>query len=459
MGKRLTRANLIKYVTYKKLYRSIKDDALFKRLFRNSSYLFFSNVITGVLGFVQTIFIAKFLGVEQYGILALVMTYVMAVNQLLDFRVWEAVIKYVSEYCENKDRRRAWATIKLFYWIAFLTGLVAFLIAVLCAPLAARLLRQPEIAGLANIFALSLLLLTVNGTSRAILQVFDKFKWISIQAIMRAVTMLVLTVSVLFASYGIRGVLAAYVISSFLGTLVLSYFILRVLRSNLWNVRKEANILLLRGRFREIGWFMFHTNMSAFWGMVIRHFDVLILGYFRGPTEVGYFKLAKNFVLLIGKIYDPLYDSIFPEISKLWALGCVKKFNRFLYKLTIITSTLFLPIALAMFIFCGMVIKLTVGSEFDSAVLAVRIMILGVTIGCIFTWARPTVIAIGKPVIGNIASMTGAIMVLFLAIIFVPSYGYLASASLAVLNYAVGHIIVIGGYFYYLRQKTRVAAC
>ena len=200
-------SKLIKLTTYKNFYNATKTDALFRRLLRNSSYLFSANVIVSGFGFVQSILLARFLGVEQYGLLALIMTYVMAVNQLLDFRVWETVIKYVSEFWVKGERERAWATVKLAYWIDFLTGVFAFLVAVLAAPLAASLLHRSEIASLASIFALKLLFSTINGTSRAILRVFDKFKWISVQVVIQSATMLGLVASALFAGYGIKEVL------------------------------------------------------------------------------------------------------------------------------------------------------------------------------------------------------------------------------------------------------------
>ena len=345
-------SKFIKLATYKNFYYSIKTDALFKRVLRNSSYLFSSAVIVSGLGFVQSILLARFLGVEQYGVLVLTMTYVMAVNQLLDFRVWETVIKYVSEFWVKGDKARAWATVKLAYWIDFLTGVSAFSVAVLAAPLAASLLHRSEIASLAGIFALKLLFSTINGTSGGILRVFDKFNWISIQAVIQAAITLGLVASVLFAGYGIKEVLVAYIISAFVGTLIFSYFSLKVIHSNMWDVRKRGRISLLRGRFREIGWFLFHTNLGAFWGMIIRRFDILILGHFRSATEVGYFKMAKTFVQLVARIHDPLYDSIFPEITRLWAKGNVKQFNGFLKRVTVLMSSVFIPIVVGVFLFC-----------------------------------------------------------------------------------------------------------
>lgn len=446
-------SKFVNLTTYRDLYYSIKNDALFKRLLRNSSYLLSATVIANGLMFVQSILLARFLGVEQYGVLALIMTYVMAVNQLLDFRVWETVIKYVSEFWVNDEKARAWAMIKLAYWIDLLTGVFAFSVAVLAAPLAASLLHRSEIASLAGILAFKLLFSTVNGTSGAILRVFDKFRWISIQNVSQAAITLGLVASVLLVGYGLKELLVAYIVSAFVGTLIYLYFSFKVIRSNMRSVRREGNIFLLRSRFREIGWFLFHTNINAFWGMFIRQFDVLILGHFRGANEVAYFKMAKNFTQLVGKVHDPLYKSIFPEITKLWLAGDIRKFTHFLKKLTVITSSIFLFIALGMFSLCGIVINMTVGSEFAPSVLSVRIMLWGITVGCIFTWARPMVIAIGKPQIGNLTSFIGACFFFIFSLFFVPIWGHLGTAITWVLLYLITQTIMICYLMSFLRRS------
>jgi len=427
-------------------WKSIWKEPIFRRLFKNSSYLLFSTVVTSVLGLVQAIIVARSLGVSNYGLLALVTAYVATIKQLVDFRVWETVIKYLSEFWVNGDKARAMATVKLAYWIDSLTGILAFGIIVLGAPSAARLLHQPMLSELAWILALSSVFATINGTSNAILRVFNRFKWIAIQQIVQGMVSLGLVLLVVALGYGLKGIVAAYVLTAFIGALILTSFSLKVIHQNMWNVRREGRISLLRDRYRELGWFLFHTNMSAFWGMLVRRFDVLILGYFGTTVDVGYFKLAKNFVTVLAKLHDPIYNSVFPEISKLWALGDVREFNRFLKKLTLIMGSIFVPLGLGVFFLCGLVIRWTVGPDFAPAALAVQIMVWGVTIRCVLMGARPTIIAIGRPEIGHLAIGTGAILYLGLSIIVVPLWGYLGTATMSLIPGIVANAIMLGVY-------------
>ncbi len=69
-------------------------DRLFQRLLANAGWLLTSDVVASGLGFTQTIILARVLGVEQFGVFALIQTYSTTVNQFVDSRVWEAVVKF-----------------------------------------------------------------------------------------------------------------------------------------------------------------------------------------------------------------------------------------------------------------------------------------------------------------------------------------------------------------------------
>lgn len=447
---------LEKYFTfewYLNSWNSIREDALFRRILKNSSYLFTSGTISSGLGFLQSIIVGRALGVSNYGLWALIMTYVMFVNQLVDFRVWETVIKYVSEFRVKEDEARAFAMVKLAYWIDFLTGVLAFSVAVLFGPLAAKLLHQPSLPDYVFIIALSPLFATINGTSTAILRVFDRFKWLSFEEVIRSIFSLGLISLIVILGYRLKGVVIAYVITSLFSTIILSSFSIRIIHSKLWYIRKEGRISLLRGRFKEIASFLFHTNISAFWVMITRSFDVLILGHFRSTTEVGYFQLAKNFVTVITMIHDPLYYSIFPEISKMWAEGNVRKFIQFLKRLTFITASVFIPIALCMAFFSGIVIRFTYGREFVPAVTALQIMVWGITLASVFTWVRPTIVTIGKPHISNLIGFIGTLVFLSGSFILVPLFGYIGSAILYIVPRVLGHVIIIWFIFRFMKSS------
>ncbi|MCK5391310.1 MAG: oligosaccharide flippase family protein, partial [Deltaproteobacteria bacterium] len=60
-----------------------------KKLFKNASWLFGGKSASGIFTAIQTIVIARMLGVSDYGLLTLVIAYISVLNMFFDLKVWE----------------------------------------------------------------------------------------------------------------------------------------------------------------------------------------------------------------------------------------------------------------------------------------------------------------------------------------------------------------------------------
>jgi len=434
---------------HRSVWRSIGSDALFRRILKNTSFLFSSSVTASGLGFVQSIIVARMLGAGGYGFWALITTYVLVVQLVVDFRVWETVTKYLSEFMVKGDTARAMATVKLAYTVDFLTGILSFGIAVAAAPVAGRIFGRGDFAEYAWIVAISSLVATVNGSSTAILRVFDRFKWISFEEIVRSVVSLALVLAVALMGYGLKGIAVAYVLTASFSALLLTAISFSTVRARLPGTLKTGRLSLLKDRTSEIASFLMHTNITAFWPLITRNADVLILGMFRSSVEVGFYQLAKNFVFVISKLQGSLYSSIFPEITRLWAEGNRLRFARFLKQLSFMTASVFIPFGVVLFFVAGPLIRLLYGDEFAPAVTALRIMEWGVIASCVFVWTRPVIIGIGKPKAGTVAGFIRVVFFLAGSFVMVPAYGFWGSSVMYLLQTILGLSLLIWYIFHF----------
>ena len=106
--------------------RSFRNDKIFRKLVSNSSWLLGANGVSAVLGFVTGILMARSLGAEQYGILALVTSFTSVANQIFDSRSWEVGIKFTTQFMKANDEPRALAVIKLGYLVDIATSIAGF---------------------------------------------------------------------------------------------------------------------------------------------------------------------------------------------------------------------------------------------------------------------------------------------------------------------------------------------
>ena len=415
-------------------------DTYIVRLVKNSSWLFFANVGTSAIGFFEIVLVARLLGVEDYGLLALIMTYNTMVNQFIDLRVWETVTKYVSEFWVKGDVERAQVVVKLSYLVDFLTGMFSFILVILSASLAANhILRRPGLEALIFLCALGFFFSTVDETSKALLRVFDKFSWLALYNVGFAALRFGVVVTLVVNGLGLRGVLIGYAISRFCGGLLLLGLALGATRGTLGKAWKEAKLGLLKGRFKEIGGFLLNTSSSSFLKVTTIEADVVLLGYFTSPVEVGYYELAKKFANILARISEPLFKAIFPELSRLWSSGNKRAFSGLLKKTSVLVGSVAFPIFMLLILGGKTIIGLMAGESYKPAALPLAILAGGFYFDAIFCWSRPAILSIGKAYIPNLVGLFLTFFQIVTSALIVPVLGAAGTAMIQASLYIITH--------------------
>ena len=84
------------------------QDRLLGRVLKNSSYLFASYVLGGLL----TLLTARLLGAASFGVLGTISVFSSNINRLFSFRMSELVVRYVSHYQAENRLDKAAAVVK-----------------------------------------------------------------------------------------------------------------------------------------------------------------------------------------------------------------------------------------------------------------------------------------------------------------------------------------------------------
>lgn len=413
-------------------------------LIKNSSWLAFGGLGSSCFQFIQSLIVARSLGVENFGILALIITYVSMLDQLVDFRIRETVIKYVSGFDSRGEKTMAQATIKLCYSLDAITGIVAFALVITTSSLVANyLVHQPDVYLIINLYALSLLISTVNGTSSALLQVYNKFSWLSIQGISLAGSRLGIVIAVLSVNPTVKGVVWAFILSELIGGISINLLALKVLRKEKFNDWKGAKISLLKGRLKEIRNFLLTTNLHTFLGTFTKNMDIMFLGYFRGPTETGYYKIAKSFAQLLTYIFDPICKAIYPELARIWSKGNKEDFLKLVKQTTMFLAGILFPICALLMVIIPRVISNFVGTDYLPAANAARILLIGLLFAGIFAWLRPAFLSIGRADIPMFYNIGVVFCQVILSILLVPMFGYIGSSMVQSFLYVFAYTLLL----------------
>jgi O-antigen/teichoic acid export membrane protein len=421
----------------------IKKDATFQRFLRNSSFQFSANIVITGLSFAQTIILGRYLGPDKYGLLALIVTYINLVSQFFSFSMWEIVIKYGSDFLVASKNKEFLAIVKFGYVADSLAGILAFCASILLARFAAvNFFHRTDMELLIYLFTFTIFMTFLDNTSNAVLRVHNKFAWIAVRDIIINILKFISLWIVLLLSLGLKGVILTMLTYCLLVSIINLIMTFKIMKTNPIKLIMYEKLSLLANYKQDMKKFIISNYLTNNWVMVLANIDTIILGYFRNITEVGYYRMSKNFVNLLARMIEPFNIVIYPDLSKLWASKSLAQFKNLLKKSTITVLILVMPIALFIILFITQILQITVGASFIPAVASTRLMVLGALIAALFFWTRPTILAMGKPHIPAWVNLISVFLVIGLSILIVPLYGFLGSAGIYIVPILFGNLSV-----------------
>ena len=157
----------------------LDGNSLGARLARGTFWGLAGAVISKSLALVGSVWVARMLGVEDFGALGVVLGTVGMFGTFAGLALGLTATKYVAEF-RLKDQAKTGRIIALSSAVALVTGLAGSLALYCLAPwLAARTLAAPHLTGLLQIGALVLLLSGINGAQTGALCGFEAFRTIA----------------------------------------------------------------------------------------------------------------------------------------------------------------------------------------------------------------------------------------------------------------------------------------
>ena len=414
-----------------------------RQFFKNVSWLFSGKSAAGIFAAIETVLVARMLGVERYGLLTLLVAYVDLVNNLIDLRVWETATKYIGSYWARNEKEKTRSMVKVSYFIDISTGFIAFVITMLTSKIASNyLIHSQEAYYYICIYAFSLLIDTANTTSYAILRIFDKYKDIAfISAINNFVRLLFVGIA-LFLGMGLTGVLYSYVASTIITFLVRMVFVSNSLKKvglfSWWT----ADTRLIKNDWKGIAWFLGNTSLTATFKMAGDSYaGILILGYIAGKEATAYYKVGRAFINIVGRITEPITQVIFPELVRLSSFEDLAHFRHLIkYSLKNLSKVL-IPVALVVIIFSDLIIKIIYGVEYLPASDVLKIITPAVVISNFIFWINPALLALGNPGLRTISGLLSLIIYLLLMLILVGEYTYIG-AAFAFLGFTIARTVI-----------------
>ena len=261
---------------------------LAQRVIRNSGYLLGAQTTAAGLSMLQGILAARLLGVEGLGLLGVITQFSSVINRLTSFRMGELVISYVSRFAAQGDTRRPAAVFKAAGIAELVSSAAAFGILAALAPWAARTLaHRPAVADEFILYGLVLLANGMAESSTGLLQVFNRYRTLAVLTAVQSVITLGLIAVGFVRGADLPWVVFAYLVGKAAWALGVTAAAVRQATREWGAGWWRAPLSALNPTRRELIRFAFSTNLSASLNLVTRDSEVLWLGAFSTPLQVG----------------------------------------------------------------------------------------------------------------------------------------------------------------------------
>lgn len=260
---------------------------------------------------------------------------------------------------------------------------------------------------------------------------------------MQSLVTLAIIVVAYLSSWGLGGVLVAYLVGKTVGALGITAAAL-VEAQRRWGAGWwRTSLQPIRSNLREMVNFAVSTNISATISLVTKDSELLWVSLLRSPTEAGYYKLALALANMVQMPVEPLPQATYPELSRQVARQQWDSVRTILRQGSRIAGGYSLFAALFLVIFGQPLIRIVYSPEFLPSYLALVILLAGLLIANLFYWRRITLLALGRADFPAKVNALLAALKVAGTLAFVPRMGYLASAALLTAFYWTGSLVTV----------------
>ena len=397
------------------------------------SWVFFSSLITLVIGFLIRPLLARWLGPEGLGLYSIILMVYSLSLIFGSFGLPMALIKYVSEFKEDTKKLSQFASTGLLSSLIF--GTIVGIILYFLSKNIADFFGMPKLLIPLKLLASVLPFAAYLEGQINILNGLRAMKHYTVLVISQQIFMIFFITEFIALGYGINGatvgILLSTVVTVVFGQLLLKKFIKIDLYDLIPNMKK---IVPFGGKIAV-------TNSV---NTINTKLDIIMVGYFLMATEVGYYSVALALSQFFWFIPLSIQRITYPATAQYWNEGTHAMLEKMISKVMKITTIILLLIGLIITFFAGDIILLLFGNGFYYAIIPLFILLIGTIIrGCICTPIGASLTAINRPDLPLKISIIMIALNLLLNIILIPKYGIIGAAIATTISLSVGAIIFL----------------
>jgi len=289
-----------------------------QRVFKNFGVVLRGRGIAAAFNVVALALMANALSPVEFGLVVLLHTYVLAIRGFLNFRTFEAIVKYGVPLHASGDNDGLRKLLRITTSIDVMSSIVATALGIAAASITGKFVNwDTQMVTIAAIYSLTLLT-TAIGTPNGILRLYDRF---DVLGIWYTISPGIRFFGVVFAWFFDAQMLvfigvwaAAFVFENIWIYLRGHREVHQHMSESIWRGFSSRELRETSPEFRHfMGVIYWQTNVD----LLPKHLAVLLAGSLLGPAGAGMFRLANDFSTVLSKPGLMLREVLFPDLSRM----------------------------------------------------------------------------------------------------------------------------------------------
>ncbi|MCQ2960932.1 MAG: flippase [archaeon] len=388
-----------------------------KSIFKNTSWLSISQVITSICAFLWTIIIARYLGVSDYGIVSFAISFTGLIGIVMDLGISTFITREIAKFKESTHKY-----FNNIFLLKLLLGIILFFI----SGLILYILGYSHLTIVVTlIFTIELIFISMVGFLNGVFQAFEKVKYQAIGNILNSGLLLLGILITLGFDLGVVSIALAYTISY----CIFFFYMFLMYTKKFGFPRFELDMSFIKEVI--IGSIPF--GLTNFFYTIYFSIDIVMLYYISGDYATGIYKSAYNIITVFTTFFVVYQAVIFPVMSKFFKES--PNLIKTSYKLSVkYLLLLIIPICVYIFFYARPIVDIIYSNKYTLATTPVQILIWTVLFLFINGAASLLLNAIDKEKAVTKIYVIAAIFNILLNLILIPLYSYDGAAIATVLS-------------------------
>lgn len=296
--------------------------SIWRRLRRNVSIGVLGSVVTIAIKLTQAVVLTRFLPIDDYGRLLIVLNLFVFLDSFVGLRVSDVMFRFFQPLRERDERQALRSLLLVCLAICLASGLLIYLGVLLLSPfLSAHLYSSPGLATLFKIYGFTVIVSSFAGVYEPLLRIYDRFSAVVVPQILGSLATLIILIAHFVTKVGtgsdLRIIVAAFAIGVLVQNVPPLWKALRLVRPFIGHKEtKQAGLRKYRGELIRC---LFNSNLSGYLKFAINPGDIFLLGLFSSPTQVALYGLARQLTSPLAILQTTIQTAITPEVTSIAA--------------------------------------------------------------------------------------------------------------------------------------------